>query len=516
MQKPPKVATGHPPGFGMLPLLCAVTTGALLAPSPVYTADFRISGYLRQHLATNLSDVPETQEDDKYDLAMARTTLLLQADADLGWAYGVAIGRVTREYMTDYLDRLEDLTAVTGAMNTPSLPRSDFENHYNDEELREAYLDIPMGSKFSARIGKQQVVWGETDFFQAMDVIHGYDQTWRAFLEPENEEWRKPLWLIDLQYFSVNSDNSVQLVLRPGIDDDDAMGNSLDTFGGRWSLNGSRGFNTAALIPVNYDHAKADADDPSYGIRWSGTALGVGYTLNYYHTLSQDPVVNFADLSGGFNPAFRAYGEAPLNGFAEFIYPEIDIFGATLNGYLESINATFRAELAFTPDKPYNFGFANTPSAGGNGVIEKDTLRTMIGLDKPLRTQSLLGTSAPTSMSLQLFDTWIIDHEDSEQVVDFGSPKKEHSSILTALMMMPFRHDSVNLTFAVIYDLAYEGTILVPGVSLSFGDHWRVMFEADFFNGGRYKSGPMDPQGQSLIGAFHNSDQALARITYQF
>ena len=332
----------------------------------------------------------------------------------------------------------------------------------------------------------------------------------------KNEEWRKPLWLANLQYFSVNSDNSLQLVLRPGIDDDDAMGNSLDTFGGRWSLNGSRGFNTAGLIPVNYDHSKADADDPSYGIRWSGTALGVSYTLNYYHTLSQDPVVNFADLSGGFNPAFQAYGDAPENGFAEFIYPEIDIFGATLNGYLENINATFRAELAYTPDKPYNFGFANTPSAGGNGIIEKDTLRSMIGLDKPLRTQSWLGTSAPTSISLQLFDTWIIDHKDSEQVVDFGSPKKEHSSILTALIMMPFRHDSVNLSFAAIYDLAYDGTILVPGVSLSFGDHWRLMFEADFFNGGRYKSDPTDPQGQSLIGAFHNSDQAMARITYQF
>ncbi|MDY6829269.1 MAG: DUF1302 family protein [Pseudomonadota bacterium] len=496
--------------------MCALTAGALIDSSPIYAADVRISGYVREHLASNLSDVPETPEDDKYDLAMARTTLLLQADADLGWAYGVAIGRLTREYMTGYLDRLEDLTALTGALNAPPLPRSDFQQQYNDEELREAYLDIPMGLQFTARIGKQQVVWGETDFFQAMDVIHGYDQTWRAFLEPENEEWRKPLWLLNLQYFAVESDTAVQVVLRPGIDDDDAMGNSLDTFGGRWSLNGSRGFNTAALIPVNYNHSKADADEPSYGIRLSGSVLGFGYSLNYYHTLSQDPVVNFADLSGGFNPTFRGYGEAPENGFAEFIYPEIDIFGATLNGYLAPINATFRAELAFTPDKPYNFGLANTPSAGGNGVIEKDTLRAMIGLDKPLRTQGWLGTSAPTSISLQLFDTWILDHEDSEQVVDFGSPKKEHSSILTALVMMPFRHDSVTFTFAVIYDLAYDGTILVPGLSLSFGDHWRVMLEADFFNGGRYKNSPMDPQGQSLIGAFHYSDQALARISYQF
>ena len=95
MQKTPIVATGHPLRFAMVPLLCAVTTSALIAPSIVHAADIRTSGYLRQHLATNLNDVPETQEDDKYDLAMARTTLLLQVDADLGWAYGVAIGRLT-------------------------------------------------------------------------------------------------------------------------------------------------------------------------------------------------------------------------------------------------------------------------------------------------------------------------------------------------------------------------------------------------------------------------------------
>ena len=134
MPHPPPAATGH--RLRTAPLLCALTAGALIDSSPIYAADVRISGYVREHLASNLSDVPETPEDDKYDLAMARTTLLLQADADLGWAYGVAIGRLTREYMTGYLDRLEDLTALTGALNAPPLPRSDFQQQYNDEELR--------------------------------------------------------------------------------------------------------------------------------------------------------------------------------------------------------------------------------------------------------------------------------------------------------------------------------------------------------------------------------------------
>jgi hypothetical protein len=472
--------------------------------------DTKVTGYLRQYVGVNLSDAPETPQNDKYDFSMLRTTLLMQFTSDLGWGHFVGIGRFSSEQMTNYLDRLRDLTGVTG-------PRSDFRNKYSEQnELREAYLDLNLSENITARVGKQQVVWGETDFFQAMDVIHGYNQTWRGFLEPENEEWRKPLWLINVNFLFPKANSSLQLIVRPGIDNHDALGNTYDMFGGRWSQNGSRGFNTEGLIPVNYEHSKGDADKLSYGARWSGNLDEVAYTLNYYHTLNQDPVVNIADLSGGFNPLYRSFGEAPKNGFAEFIFPEIDIFGATVNKTFTSINTSFRAELAYTPDKPYNFGMPDTPASGGNGVIKKDTLRSMVGLDKPLRTQTLLGTSGPTSISLQLFDTWILDYKKSEQIVDFGSEKKEHSPLLTALVMMPYRNDSITYSFAVIHDLAYGGMIYVPGVNISIGDHWRVLLEGDFFQGGKYKKSSTDPSGQSLIGAYHYNNQLAVRVSYQF
>ena len=64
---------------------------------------------------------------------------------------------------------------------------------YDSTELRELYTTFTLGDRFHFKLGRQQVVWGETDFFRAMDIIHGYDLRWRSFLELENEELRRLL-----------------------------------------------------------------------------------------------------------------------------------------------------------------------------------------------------------------------------------------------------------------------------------------------------------------------------------
>jgi hypothetical protein len=47
--------------------------------------DTKVTGYLRQYVGVNLSDAPETPQNDKYDFSMLRTTLLMQFTSDLGW-----------------------------------------------------------------------------------------------------------------------------------------------------------------------------------------------------------------------------------------------------------------------------------------------------------------------------------------------------------------------------------------------------------------------------------------------
>ncbi|WP_440997988.1 DUF1302 family protein [Arhodomonas sp. SL1] len=474
----------------VLPLSLGLTDAVAAAE----IGGFDVNGYVRQYLSWNLDDVPETEANDEGDLSMARTTLLLQARGDVGPGRVTAIGRASREVMTDYLDRLEDRTAETGT-------RADFQDELNETDLREFYVDLNPSDRVFLRLGKQQVVWGETDFFQAMDVVHGYDQSWRSFLEPENEEWRKPLTLANANIRIPELTGELQLLFRPGWDRGSDVGNTYDLFGGRWAGKGNRGFNTqGTLFPIEYHHDEGDTDDPHYGLRWSGAFGeydGISYSLNYYHTQAQDPVLY---------PSDRA--DAPMG--RAFIYPEIDIFGGTLSGYIPAIDSVYRAELAYIPDQPYNnFNL---------GVTEHDTYRLMLGLDTSLRLQDTLGTSNASTLSLQAFNTYLEGHSQDRSDPDavrnaFGSTKDEHTTWLTGILTLPYRHDTITGQLVVVHDASNGGGVIVPSLEWQVGRHWRIKHELDLFYGGRHQG---SNGGNSLFGSFDGADQFYTRITYQF
>ncbi|MQM36676.1 hypothetical protein KBTX_00665 [wastewater metagenome] len=454
---------------------------------------FDVNGYVREYLSWNLDDVPETSADDKGDLSMARTTALLQARGDVGPARVTAIGRATYEGMTNYLDRLEDSTARTGE-------RADFQDELNELEMREFYVDLNPTDRVFMRLGKQQVVWGETDFFQAMDVVHGYDQSWRSFLEPENENWRKPLTLANVNVRVPELTGELQLLFRPGWDAGEQVGNTYDLFGGRWAGLGNRGFNTQGIFPIEYHHEKGDTNDPHYGFRWSGAFGeydGIAYSLNYYHTQGQNPVLY---------PTTRP--DAPNN--LAFVYPEIDIFGGTLSGYIPGIDSVYRAELAYVPDQPYN-NFSL-------GVTEHDTYRLMLGLDTSLRLQNMFGTSNSSTLSLQAFNTYIDGHSqdrDDPAAVrnSFGSTEDENTTWLTGILTLPYRHDTITGQLVLVHDASNGGGVVVPSVEWQIGRHWRIKHELDLFYGGRHQG---SSGGNSLFGSFDGADQFYTRITYQF
>lgn len=157
---------------------------------------FHIGGYVRGWAAFNLQDIPETKGNDKGKLSMLRGSLLLDADAATGPIKWKAVARVDREAMTPYLRDLEELRKLTG---TTGGDHSSILDNYNNGDLREFWGEFKAGERATFRIGKQQIVWGESDFFHAMDVVHGYDMSWRLFFEGENEEWRKPLWLASVK-----------------------------------------------------------------------------------------------------------------------------------------------------------------------------------------------------------------------------------------------------------------------------------------------------------------------------
>ena len=196
----------------------------------------------------------------------------------------------------------------------------------------------------------------------------------------------------------------------------------------------------------------------------------------------------------GLQGATNSYGgEEATKGnlLGDWMYPEIDIFGFTMTGFNQPMDATMSMEIAFIPNKPYNFGSPYSDLPGWNGVIEKDTINMMFRIDKEFKWMESLGTHRPSLSSIQLFDTWILSHDDKDQIVEFasfGAQKKEHTAYLTIFTLMNFHRDTINPSFVAGTDLTKGGGFAIPAVEFVWGDDWRLKVEADlWYNDGDAK-----------------------------
>ncbi len=470
---------------------------------------------------------------------MARTMGKLNLYRDFGMWQTKITGRISRESSTKYGKDLQDVMdgwAASGGVAGSSVNLRD--DVYNDEELREFWVQGSLTGSTNIKVGRQQVVWGETDFFQLLDVVHGYDFRWRSFLEPENEELRKPLNMINLtqQFYKLNG--SLQVVYIPGrLNDGEDRGNNYDVEGGRWANNPNKGITFAsapfgANVRYNYHHPDADMDDDSFGLRWNGLAADWGYSAAWFHGPNPNPVAN---PNPATNPGQPQLQTGPYEGVyeggatesGEFIYPFIDVFGATANNYFAGPDLVFSTELAYIPNAPYNVGIESIAEGPGCGffpgfcgIEEKQLFRSMFRIDKQLNLEKYLGTSRPSFFSAQLFSNWVIDFKKKDQLVNlagFGGKTKEFSSLLTVILGTNYANDQINPSLAVGSDLTYGGGFVVPSVDLVYGDHVRVRLEADLFFQKTDQDRPMQGfNDTNLFGYYSGNDQLLARVTYQF
>jgi len=480
---------------------------------------FHLSGYVRGWASLNLEDQPELEavgKKSKGKLSMVRGSILLDLDGRTGPIKWKAIGRADKEVKTSYLEELEKLRATNGTTGGDS---SNILDNYNAEELREFWGEFKLGDRTTIKIGRQQIVWGESDFFHAMDLVHGYDLSWRLFFEGENEEWRKPLWLISAKVNVPEANGQVHAFVRPALDSCRNIGNTYDIQGGRWFFQPYRGFDLTAVTEHDCDHPDGDYKKTTGGIRWSGEWGPVNYSLAYLRTFSADPVAN---------SALAPYMKAPKGPVFDLINPEIEVLGATVSGYSEAIDSVLSAEVAFTKDQPFNVGTGAflAPNVPGNvgiglgGVKKKDTLTVMLRADKNLHFENLLGTSRPSFSSAQLFNTQVLNFKDSDDLVRlfaYGNRLTEHNTILTAFTVLNYKNDTINPGFAVGFDLTHGGGFAIPSVTLQLSEAWLAKVEADiFWSGNKSNKTQFSNEPSHLFGYFDKASQLVFRVTRQF
>lgn len=256
-------------------------------------------------------------------------------------------------------------------------------------KLREAFVDMVL-PPFTLRLGRQQVVWGETDNFRALDVINPLDLRWHANWEPW-EDIRIPLWMArgiyDIGKFGWLEESFVEAVWIPW----DFQPNKFGADPRRpWPFIGDGRFavaNSARVDDTLYHLRTTVFDDkPSKklkngqaGARFKAIWGGVDFSLNYFYGFSADTGVKLrTDLS-------RVHGDT-LHSVIQTVNPRSHVVGIAAN-YSEEYftQSVFRLETTYTTGIPVSLapGAAARLDPDGNLFDTASRSVVMLAVDRP-------------------------------------------------------------------------------------------------------------------------------------
>ncbi len=416
----------------------------------------------------------------------------------------------------------------------------------------EAVLDLNPTDQLSLRVGRQFISWGETDGLRLLDVINPQDSRFAPPLAPNLfnlDETRIPTWGLRTWYTVQPVTNSIlEFFALPGFEKakqrvDYVLG-SNDTADakvryGRWSAHPETRISFGRLFtnptgPAPVVIPTVDRQLPNAGDAWKiGTRithnigklnLGLGYIWGF-NPQGADQVFKLIQTSpgpGGTTSARIRLVNDRTNIFAgHFNYTVGDLVGIPLK-------TAVRGEVAFYPDEPYNISeFPGRNCATGaltglragprckrgvqdsDGLVEKNTLRYSLGFDRTTFIPFLQDDPwRAFSMSFQIFQRIIFDHEDGIRTFSTAEKIKQVSTNLTFRVGTGYLGDTILPDVFIAYDP--DGYWAVnPAVSYAppWNEKIKLTLTAATY-GGRNKFGS--------IGLFSEKDSLFLKMRYQF
>ena len=479
-----------------------------------------LNAFARTRAATRLHDrqVTSGKESDSFDLAQHENTLWAElTNKTLAkWAEFKLLGRV----LYDSSFALNDDVDVDSA-------RDELEF---DPDLREAYADL-FFDNLTVRVGRQIVVWGESDLFRVNDWANPVDLR-RGFFG-SLEELREPLWMVSARYGTMNW--AFEMVVNPGDYQEDQVAPEgaefypdeawADLRRNTWQRVNSAIYGQVLaatppplkpLVPnpivLENNVAYVNHDElPDRQLRNAEGGVRLRYQLDdwdlglmYFHTIADRPVLETESIA--FNPGPPV---GPLPGAfvvpdntvtitTRLKYPDLNVLGASFSKDIEM--GILRGEIAWSIDEQFS-----RKAPLGLGIVERNALRYLLAFDRPTYIP-WIAPDRTALLSLQVWQQYLRGAEDDEIIeVPFQDTIEDFVTAFSLIAQFAYLEDRLQPQVVYTRD-TMEAELIAASVSYKVDNSWQVALGASFFDG-------PDNHG---FGLFDDRDQISLSLTYYY
>ncbi|MBI3926216.1 MAG: hypothetical protein HY319_11800 [Armatimonadetes bacterium] len=298
------------------------------------------------------------------------------------------------------------------------------------DEVREAYVDLDLGSDARLRAGRQIITWGVGDLLFVNDL---YPKDYQAFFSGKPLEYLKigsDAVKLDLTL----KDATLELVAIPLF-----QGDRLPAPPGFSLSDPFRGLPRTTVKPAQ----------GVYAARLSFSAGDYDTAIQAYH---------------GFflTPAARVQGSQLIQ-----TYPGLNSCGVSVQGPGPG-GAVLSGELAYYDSE--------ADRRGTDPVVENSSLRMLLGLQKDLAEDFSLG--------VQVYADKMLHYDRYRATLPPGMPGREDvRTLVTARLTRLLEHQSIKLSLFAFYSPSGHDVMVTPEMQVQVSDDAQICIGANVFGG---------------------------------
>lgn len=348
----------------------------------------------------------------------------------------------------------------------------------DDIELREWYATLMLG-EFTFKIGRQQLIWGESDALRMADIINPLDTSWH-YVHEDWENIRIPLRMINMIYEPEcwrDYHLRMELVWIP----EDFKVQQFAPEGGVWAIPG--------LPQIIWNQERMELPD-AHTLKNSEVGGRIRAVLG-------DWEFSLFDFYARVDNAVYSldFGHAPLP--LRFEWPFMNTVGGTFNYYEGYTKTVLRGEMACNIDQPFI-------TVLNDRIEEKNTISWMLGFDRPTMIR-ILNPTRTFFISGQWFHGRVLDYEQDIRSVEMDDNR--YWNVVSLLVNTDYWHDYLRPQILYVYDFSGNG-FFNPTFTYTPNDRWSVTVGSILLFGHNNNDG--------LWGPMRRNDEISLRVRIKF